>query len=120
MALKTNTNVEKGLKLNIRRFLVLIPMFVEVPREELAGGLFAFLILNKVKKMKFSVKDFFSKFELFSWKLLIFSQNFHNEKLQFCGHEFYWVRKNVIDLLQKVLVVVQISRMHVLKRQNVI
>ena len=106
MALKTNTSVEKGLKLNIRRFLVLNPKFVKVPREKLAGGPFPFLILNKVKKKKFSVKGFFNKFELFNWKLLIFSQKFHNEKLQFSGHELYWARKNFIDLLQKVLLVV--------------
>ena len=104
MALKTITSVEKGLKLNIRRFLVLNPKFVKVPSEKLAGGPFAFL--NKVKKKKFSVKGFFNKFELFNWKLLIFSQKFHNEKLQFSGHELYWARKNFFDLLQKVLLVV--------------
>ena len=38
MALKTYTNVVKGLKLKVRIFQALIPAFVEVTEEKLAGG----------------------------------------------------------------------------------
>ena len=44
MALGTNlkfyTNVAKGLKLKVRRFWGLIPMFVEVTGKKLVGNLF--------------------------------------------------------------------------------
>ena len=40
MALKTYTNVVKGLKLKVRIFQALIPAFVEVTEEKLAGGAF--------------------------------------------------------------------------------
>ena len=40
MALKTYTNMVKGLKLNVRIFQALIPAFVEVTEEKLAGGAF--------------------------------------------------------------------------------
>ena len=42
----------KGLKLKVRKFLVLNSTFVEVTGEELLGGLFATLIMNRVKKRK--------------------------------------------------------------------
>ena len=35
MALKFNTSMAKGLKLNVRKFWGLIPTFVEVAREKL-------------------------------------------------------------------------------------
>ena len=41
MSLKFYTSVAKGLKLKIRKFLGLVPAFVEVTGEKLAGGLFA-------------------------------------------------------------------------------
>ena len=44
--LKFYTDVAKGLKLKVRKFWGLIPMFLEVTREKLVGGLF---ILNRVK-----------------------------------------------------------------------
>ena len=40
MALKLNINVAKGLKLKVRKFWKLIPLFVEVISEKLAGGFF--------------------------------------------------------------------------------
>ena len=40
MALKFNTNVTERLKLKVRNFWELIPIFVEVIREKLVGGLF--------------------------------------------------------------------------------
>ena len=40
MSLKFDTSVVKGLKLKVRKFLRLIPMFVEVTGEKLEGGLF--------------------------------------------------------------------------------
>ena len=40
MALKFCESVAKGLKLNIRKFLGIISMFVEVPGEKLVGGAF--------------------------------------------------------------------------------
>ena len=40
MALKFNTNVAERLKLKVRNFWELIPIFVEVIREKLVGGLF--------------------------------------------------------------------------------
>ena len=48
--LKFYTSVAKGLNLKVRKFCGLIPMFVEVIEEKLAGGLFASPpILNRVK-----------------------------------------------------------------------
>ena len=41
MALKSYTIVVKGLKLKVRKFLGLIPTFIEVTGEKLVGGLFA-------------------------------------------------------------------------------
>ena len=38
IALKLYTSVAKGLKLKVRKFCVLIPMFVEVTGEKLVGG----------------------------------------------------------------------------------
>ena len=49
MALKTYTNVVKGLKLKVRIFQALIPAFVEVTEEKLAGG--AFPIVNRIKTL---------------------------------------------------------------------
>ena len=40
MALKFNTNVAEKLKLKVRKFWEVIPIFVEVIREKLIGGLF--------------------------------------------------------------------------------
>ena len=40
MALKFNTNVTERLKLKVRNFWKLIPIFVEVIRDNLVGGLF--------------------------------------------------------------------------------
>ena len=37
MALKSYTNVAKGLKLKVRKFLGLLPTFVEVTGEKLEG-----------------------------------------------------------------------------------
>ena len=39
--LKFYTGVAKGLKLKVRKFWGLIPMFVEVTEEKLVGGFFA-------------------------------------------------------------------------------
>ena len=39
--MKFYTSVAKGLKLKVRRFWGLIPMFVEVTEEKLVGGFFA-------------------------------------------------------------------------------
>ena len=54
LALDTNlkfyNSMAKGLKLKIRKFWGLIPMFVEVTGEKLVGGdLFDHPILNRVK-----------------------------------------------------------------------
>ena len=46
--LKFYTSVAKGLKLKVKKFLGLIPTFVEVRGEKLLGGLFG-PILNRVK-----------------------------------------------------------------------
>ena len=46
--LKLYTSVGKGLKLKVRKFLGLIPTFVEVTGEKLVGGAFWLPILNKV------------------------------------------------------------------------
>ena len=40
MALKFNTNMAERLKLKVRKFWEVIPIFVEVIREKLIGGLF--------------------------------------------------------------------------------
>ena len=40
MALKFNTNVAERLKLKVKKFWEVIPIFVEVIREKLIGGLF--------------------------------------------------------------------------------
>ena len=40
MALKFNSNVAEKLKLKVRKFWEVIPIFVEVIREKLIGGLF--------------------------------------------------------------------------------
>ena len=40
MALKFNTNVAEKLKLKVRKFWEAFPIFVEVIREKLIGGLF--------------------------------------------------------------------------------
>ena len=40
MALKFYTSVEKGLNLNVRKFLGIIPTFVAVTGENLVGGAF--------------------------------------------------------------------------------
>ena len=40
-SLKFYTSVAKGLKVKVRKFLELVPTFVEVTRENLIGGLFA-------------------------------------------------------------------------------
>ena len=40
MALKFNTNLAERLKLKVRRFWEVIPLFEEVIREKLIGGLF--------------------------------------------------------------------------------
>ena len=60
MTLKFYTSVAKGLKqlkrfrrfkgLKVKKFLGLIPTFVEVTREKLVKGIFATPILNRVKK----------------------------------------------------------------------
>ena len=39
MALKFNTKVKERLKLKVRKYWELIPIFVEVIREKLVGGL---------------------------------------------------------------------------------
>ena len=47
--MKFYTSVAKGLKLKVRKFWGLIPMFVEVTEEKLVGGFFAPPpILNRV------------------------------------------------------------------------
>ena len=50
-SLKFYTSVAKGLKLKVRKFCGLIPTFVEVTGEKLAGGgnFLALPILNRVK-----------------------------------------------------------------------
>ena len=58
MALKLYTNVEKGLKLKGRRFLELIPMFVEVTGEKLVGDLFANTQPLSWIGLKFSKENF--------------------------------------------------------------
>ena len=52
--LKFDTTLSKGLKLKARKFLGLIPTFVEVTVEKLVvgGGLFAAPILNRVNVME--------------------------------------------------------------------
>ena len=40
MALKFNTNLAERLKLKVRKFWELIPIYVEVIREKLVGALF--------------------------------------------------------------------------------
>ena len=58
--LKVYTSVAKGLKLKVRKFLGLIPTFVEVTAEELVRGPFCSpppsSILNSVKKIILSWK----------------------------------------------------------------
>ena len=51
--LKLYTSVAKGLNLKVRKFCGLIPMFVEVAEEKLAGGPFPPPppILNRVNKI---------------------------------------------------------------------
>ena len=59
IALKFYANVEKGLKLKVRKFLGLIRMFVEVTGEKLVdGGLFYLPILNSVKEEIFASLNF--------------------------------------------------------------
>ena len=60
MALKFITSVAKGLKLKVRKFWRLFPMFVEVTEEKLAGGLSSPHILSRVKKSKL-FNEHFSK-----------------------------------------------------------
>ena len=50
--LKFYTSVTKGLKLKVRKFLELIPTFIEVTGEKLlgGGGFLAAPMLNRVKK----------------------------------------------------------------------
>ena len=48
MGLKFYTSVAKGSKLKVRKFCGLIPTFVEVTGEKLAGGFFRPPILNRV------------------------------------------------------------------------
>ena len=48
MVLKFNTNVVKRLKLKVRTFWELIPIFVEVISEKLVGGLFLTLQISFV------------------------------------------------------------------------
>ena len=53
--LKFYTSVAKGLEVKVRKFLGLVPTFVEFTREKLVGGgeLFApFCILNRVKAVR--------------------------------------------------------------------
>ena len=54
MALKICTSVEKGLKLKVRKFQGIIPMFGEVTGEKLARGLFSPPFLNRVNGSVFS------------------------------------------------------------------
>ena len=49
MTLKFYISVAKGVKLKVRKFLGVIPTFVEVTWEKLIGGLFAPLILSRIK-----------------------------------------------------------------------
>ena len=49
MTLKFHTSVAKGLKFKVREFCGLSLTIVEVTGEKLVGGLFAPLILNRVK-----------------------------------------------------------------------
>ena len=49
MALKFYRIVVKELKLKVRKFFGLIPVFVEITREKLVGKLFCSPIVNKVK-----------------------------------------------------------------------
>ena len=58
MALKFITSVAKGLKLKVRKFWRLFPMFVEVAEEKLVGGLYAPYILSRVKKSKLFNEQF--------------------------------------------------------------
>ena len=48
MALKLYTSEEKGLKLNVRKFLELHPKFVEVTGDKLVVGPFLAPILNRL------------------------------------------------------------------------
>ena len=49
MALKFYTSVAKGLKLKVRKFLGIIPTFVEATGEQLVGRIFLVIpILNRV------------------------------------------------------------------------
>ena len=51
MTLKFYTSVKKGLKLKVRKFWRLIPMFLEITREKLVGGFSPAHppVLNRVK-----------------------------------------------------------------------
>ena len=52
MALKSYTCVAKGLKVNFRKFLGLIPAFAEVTEEKLVEGSFWHTSLNNIKVSK--------------------------------------------------------------------
>ena len=63
MALKFHTSVVKGLKLKVRKFWRLIPVFVKVTGEKLVRGAFLFpplSILNRVKALGMNIQ---SKYE---------------------------------------------------------
>ena len=49
MVLNFYTSVEKGLKLNVRKFLGLMLTAVEVTGQKLVGETFCLLILDRVK-----------------------------------------------------------------------
>ena len=59
MALKTYTSVPKVLKLKVRKFLGLIPKFVEVTGEKLVGRFLPPLILNRVKAVVVILKTIY-------------------------------------------------------------
>ena len=56
MAFKFYTSMTKRLKLKVRKFLGLVPTFVEVTRGKRVGGTFRTpLIMNRVKVLKIQV-----------------------------------------------------------------
>ena len=76
-ALKFYTSVAKGLQLKVRKFLGLIPTFVEVTGEKLVGGPFYPLILNRVKVL--------------IWSLSVSSMT----------HDLHWVYITLVDCKSK-------------------
>ena len=55
----SDISVTKGLKIKVRKFWELSPMFVEVTGEKLLGGLFCPLLLPILNRVKSFMTDFF-------------------------------------------------------------